>query len=213
MTALIEVALSWVFKNARGRDAHSFFRSPAFADFPEPTIEINSPECGPGSLAKPAQLRMEHSYEGAGKFPTMEWKEPGELKGKVKEWLFVSEDPDSPFAKPNIHGIYGGINVAKTKIEQSDLEILDDSKNLLKGGFHYGLCRKPVVYLGPRPLINHGPHRYFFEIIALSEPLPKELLETKPQPTREQITEAIQGKVLGWGLWVGQYERKWETWF
>lgn len=50
----------------------------------------------------------------------------------------------------------------------------------------------------------------FFQIVALSEPLPKALLEAKPQPTREQIAEEIQGKVLGWGLWVGQYERKWE---
>lgn len=50
----------------------------------------------------------------------------------------------------------------------------------------------------------------FFQVVALSEPLPKALLETKPQPTREQIAEEIRGKVLGWGLWVGQYERKWE---
>lgn len=98
----------------------------------------------------------------------------------------------------------------------------------MKGGFHYGVCRRPGVYLPPRPLMNHGPHRCkfdalttaplievlkfemtdFFEVVALNETLPTELLETRP--TREQIAKAVQGKVLAWGLWVGAYERKWE---
>jgi hypothetical protein len=42
----------------------------------------------------------------------------------------------------------------------------------------------------------------------LSEALPKELLESTP--TREKIAEAVQGKVLAWGLWAGAYERKWQ---
>lgn len=48
----------------------------------------------------------------------------------------------------------------------------------------------------------------FYEVVALNEALPKELLQSRP--TREQITEAVQGKVLAWGLWVGAYERRWE---
>lgn len=47
----------------------------------------------------------------------------------------------------------------------------------------------------------------FFQIVALSEPLEKQLI--KSQPSKEQVAEAIKGKVLGWGLWVGSCERKW----
>lgn len=47
----------------------------------------------------------------------------------------------------------------------------------------------------------------FFQIIALSEPLDKKLLASKA--SREQVAEAVKGKVLGWGLWVGSCERKW----
>lgn len=105
------------------------------------------------------------------------------------------------------------------------------------------MCRRPEVYIPPRPLLNHGPHRCrlgrgldpaaqttgydfffflehqktdvapladFYQVVALSEPLPKDFLMSKPQPSREQVAEKIEGKVLGWGLWVGQYERKWE---
>lgn len=50
----------------------------------------------------------------------------------------------------------------------------------------------------------------YYQIVALSEPLPKDLLTCKPLPSREQVADKIQGKVLGWGLWVGSYERKWE---
>lgn len=44
----------------------------------------------------------------------------------------------------------------------------------------------------------------------MSEPLPVDFVSSKPPPTREQVAEMIQGKVLGWGIWVGSFERKWE---
>lgn len=47
----------------------------------------------------------------------------------------------------------------------------------------------------------------FFVVVALSEPLDKQLLKSKA--SKEQIAEAIKGKVLGWGMWVGRCERKW----
>lgn len=52
-----------------------------------------------------------------------------------------------------------GISPSKKTIGQCDLEVAEESKNLLKGGFHYGQARKPVVYIPPKPLLNHGPHR------------------------------------------------------
>jgi hypothetical protein len=48
----------------------------------------------------------------------------------------------------------------------------------------------------------------FFDIIALSEPLDETLVASKP--TREQVAKAIDGKVIAWGRWTGQCERKWE---
>lgn len=104
MTAIIEVTISWLFKKAKGRDEKSFHRSLAFSDFPEPTIEITSPECGPGSLTEPAHLQTEHSHDGSGRFPSLGWEVPGPLVGRVKEWLLVCEDPDAPLPTPIPHG-------------------------------------------------------------------------------------------------------------
>lgn len=104
MLDLVEVGLSWVFRNARGRDEKSFHRCSAFSEYPQPTIQISSPDIGSGSLAAPAQLKEDHSADGAGTFPSLEWKIPQSLHGKVKEWLLVSEDPDAPLPTPIAHG-------------------------------------------------------------------------------------------------------------
>lgn len=48
----------------------------------------------------------------------------------------------------------------------------------------------------------------FFFVIGLSDTLDRQMLEAKA--TREQIAEAIQGKVVAWGQWVGSCERVWK---
>ncbi|KAI1661954.1 PEBP-like protein [Daldinia decipiens] len=204
MIPLIEVSLSWLFKNAKGHDAKSFFKGPAFSDFQEKQeITVTAPECGPTNSV----LGVEYTHDGAGKFPALRWEAPSHIADQVKEWLLVSEDPDAPLPTPICHGIYGGIPSSKTSVEPADFEVEDPSKALLKGGFHYGRSRNGSVYIAPRPLLNHGPHRYFFEVIALKEPLDPSLLTATT--TREQINKAIIGNILGWGMWVGIAERRW----
>ena len=55
--------------------------------------------------------------------------------------------------------VYGGIPPNKTRVEPKDFELEDESKALLKGGFHYGKNMRSVIYVPPRPLMNHGVHR------------------------------------------------------
>lgn len=55
--------------------------------------------------------------------------------------------------------IYGGIPPTKTAVAATDFEIADESRALLRGGFHYGVTRRGTPYIAPRPLMNHGPHR------------------------------------------------------
>ena len=47
----------------------------------------------------------------------------------------------------------------------------------------------------------------FYFVVALSVPIEAAWLEAKAM--REQIANAIVGKVVGWGQWVGSCERKW----
>ena len=60
-------------------------------------------------------------------------------------------------------------------------------------------------YIGAKPLVGHGEHRYLYQVIALNEPLDLALLGEKP--SKAKIAEAIKGKVAGWGVWMGRYNR------
>ncbi|OTB06889.1 hypothetical protein M426DRAFT_318604 [Hypoxylon sp. CI-4A] len=207
MTALtlVEVSLAWLFKNAKGHDEKSFYTHPAFAELQDKQeITVTAPDIGPTN----SKLDVEYTADGAGKFPTLRWEAPAHIAGQVQQWLLVSEDPDAPLPTPICHGIYGGIPSTKTSVEAADFEVEDASRARLRGGFHYGKSRNGRIYIPPRPLKNHGPHRYFFEVVALKKPLDPSLLTATT--TREQVAEAIVGKVLGWGMWVGVAERKWQ---
>lgn len=96
MTAYLEVAASWLFKNYRGRDAGLFTTLPPFATHPSPTIAISSPDCG----ADGATLGKEYMHGGEGRIPELSW----ETVEGVKEWVLVSEDPDAPLPTPICHG-------------------------------------------------------------------------------------------------------------
>ncbi|KAL0930951.1 uncharacterized protein CTRU02_213686 [Colletotrichum truncatum] len=203
MHPYVELTLSRILKSSRGHDSKSFYASPAFVSHAEQTITVTSPDCGPS----PAALGKEYINEGGGRMPALSWTAPEDIDSKVKEWLIVSEDPDAPLPTPICHGVYGGIPSGRREVSPKDFEIEDETKSLLKGGFHWGKGRREGVYVPPRPLMNHGPHRYFFEVVALGEPLDRTMLEARA--TREQVAEAVKGKVLGWGLWVGSCERRW----
>jgi hypothetical protein len=98
--AVIEVTLSWLFANAKGRDAKSFYTRPALASFTEQTIAVTSPDCGPSG----SKFTIDYTHDGDGKFPALQWSAPPEVVTAVKEWLLVSEDPDAPLPTPIVHG-------------------------------------------------------------------------------------------------------------
>lgn len=99
MTAIIEVPLAYLFQNRKGYHAKSFFTTPAFADFKEQTIHVNSPDCGDTN----STLVVDYTADGSGKIPTLEWKAPEEYASEVKQWLIVVEDPDTPIMAPVCH--------------------------------------------------------------------------------------------------------------
>ncbi|KAH6604247.1 hypothetical protein Trco_007693 [Trichoderma cornu-damae] len=196
----VELAFSWFFSNSKGRDAKAFTKGPAFTSHPAPTIQISSPDCG----ADGATLSPEYMSGEAGRFPQLKWDS---VEG-VKQWLLISEDPDAPLPTPICHGIYLGIDKNKLSVENDDFKQEGGKSTQLKGGFYYGVNYYKSIYVLPRPLLNHGIHRYFFDIIALNEPLDSKLVASNP--TREAIAKEINGKVIAWGRWTGQCERKWK---
>ena len=153
-------------------------------------------------------MTVEYTQDGADTLPTLNWTlPPSILASSVKEYLLVIEDADAPLPKPITHAIFYKIPGSKTTIAQEDIEKTGKG-NELKGGFRYGKNLRGTAYGGPKPLRGHGEHRYFYQVIALGEAL--DAGKMSKVATKEELGRelSMEGRVLGWGEWVGVAERK-----
>ena len=107
---------------------------------------------------------------------------------------------------PITHGSYYAIPPSKTQLTPGDFAAVSGSQNDLHGGFKYGLNRRKMVWSGPKPVLGHGQHRYMFQVVGLNPGLEREALSRIP--TRVELEKAVEERVVGWGLWVGTFERK-----
>jgi Raf kinase inhibitor-like YbhB/YbcL family protein len=60
-------------------------------------------------------------------------------------------------------------------------------------------------YDGPAPPKGHGPHRYYFRLMAVDT----ETLGLRAGATRVDLDLALETHVLDLALYMGRYERKW----
>lgn len=196
----VERILSFALSGRRGHDAGLISKTSPFKAHPEPTLALECPDIGESG----SKIPREYSFFEAGHFPTLKWPKAEPLG--IKEWLLIVEDPDAPLAEPVTHGIYYSIAPSRTGVSYEDFEEEKDRGNFnLKGGFKYGMNRRKTVYIPPRGMLGHGPHRYFFELVGLSEPVDTAGLSSPA--TKEEIVSRIDGKVVAWGQWIGMWER------
>lgn len=200
----IEYYLSRLLYRVRGHDAKLFSKSPAFAALPEPNISLKCPECGPSG----SQMHVDLTQLGKHEFPRLVWTKPSDVD--VREYVLVCEDADAPVPFPLYHSIFYSIPATTNQVTHQDTEYVDPGavEKGLRSGFRWVPNIRNKQYIGPRPVIGHGPHRYFYQVIALSQPL--DIQSLGPKVTKKIILKAIEGKVVGWGSWVGVFERKWE---
>ena len=90
---------------------------------------------------------------------------------------------------------------------QKDGDAKDINEKTVKAGFKYVKNIQGVHFGGP--LMGHGPHRYFYQLVTLKEPVDVGKLGGG-MVTKDGLGANIVGKVVGWGEWVGVYERKWQ---
>ena len=201
--SVIEYSLGRLFFNIKGHDDKLFTKGPAFASFREPTFEVDSPDCGPSNSI----MKIEYTEFGKNLFPELKWSTPS---SDVKEYLLVVEDADVPLPFTPTHGLYYAIPATTTTITNSDVRSVDPAgkEKILKGGFKLGKNLRGNNYGGPRPLMGHGMHRYFYQLIALNEPV--EIGKLSAIATKKELAQEIVGKVAGWGVWIGIHENKWD---
>ena len=197
MSNLIERSVAWLLQNRRGHDAGLIHKSAPFSKLLDSTIVL---ECNLGPSG--SNIPPEYSFFQQGLFPTLQWP----AQDGAVEYLLVVEDPDAPLENPVVHGLYYGIPATTTQLTNKDFEVVGDEPAFtLRGDFKYGLNRRKSVYIAPRGLLGHGPHRYFYQLVALREKLDRSKLSTPA--SKEEIIQQIEGNVISWGVWQGIWER------
>ncbi|OOF91579.1 hypothetical protein ASPCADRAFT_134125 [Aspergillus carbonarius ITEM 5010] len=203
LLAYIQLVVFKVLYFIRDHDKYLIVKSAAFAHLPHPNMKLESPECGlPGGV-----LLDHHTYlDGAkgGKFPELRWNTPP--AGDVKEFVLICEDPDVPIPfMVFVHGLFFAIPSTCFVAYHDDIEENPNVEGRVTfAGWKYVPNILGSSYVGARPPYGHGYHRYIFTIVALSEPL------GLPHPDKASVASvkwAMEGKVIGWGQWVGQFKR------
>jgi phosphatidylethanolamine-binding protein (PEBP) family uncharacterized protein len=157
-------------------------------------LTLDSPAIADGGV-----IPVRFTADGEGVSPPLAWSG---LPPATVAVLLLVEDADSPTPEPLVHAL-ALLNPSATDLHRGDLPegalreggpgVLANGKNsFLKAG-----------WLPPDPPPGHGPHRYAFQLFALSD---RPTLDDRP--TRGEALKAIRGKVLAKGLLIGTYERK-----
>jgi len=115
--------------------------------------------------------------------PPLDWRN---VPPEAKKLVLVLEDVDVPFPRPLVHAIAYDIDPSATAIAAGALDGTQVTMGY-NGAGHQG-------YVAPAPPPGHGPHRYYFTLLAIDF-VPR----FDQPPTRTRLLDAISGRVLALG--------------
>lgn len=139
------------------------------------------------------RIPMKHTGEGDDTSPALEWTDAPD---GARAFAVLCHDPDAPLCKP---GSYGFVHWLLYNIPGSATGIPEG------GGGEYTAGKSDFGrdgYGGPMPPEGHGPHHYFFWVLALDRDL-----DLDAGLTMEELLAKIEPHVIGMNRLVGTYQR------
>ncbi|WP_043262871.1 YbhB/YbcL family Raf kinase inhibitor-like protein [Streptomyces sp. CT34] len=186
--------LGKLLKNRRAGQAGLAWNSPNLGG--ENTLALSSPD-----FEEEATMPTVHTATRAGGkdlSPALTWSPAPEATAQL---LLVVEDPDAPTPAPFVHCV-ALLDPSVTSLAQGalDAENPADGVRPLRSGTGRG-------YLGPAPIRGHGPHRYVFQLFALTTPITSGSSGAALAGAKPRDVLAAAGDVLARGRLDGMYER------
>jgi Raf kinase inhibitor-like YbhB/YbcL family protein len=178
-----------ILRGVRAGERHSASNHAALLGVPE-AISLKSEWFLNG---KQMPLRSAGIGVGENISPPLSWSDipPGTV-----ELAIIMEDPDAPLPRPFVHMIAYRISPDKSGVAEGALA--HEATGVVFGRSTAGA----QGYMGPRPVPGHGPHRYIFQMLALSR-----CTAFSSAPKLKAFLNGISGTVIGRGTLVGTYER------
>jgi Raf kinase inhibitor-like YbhB/YbcL family protein len=147
------------------------------------------------SIPEGGSMPLKFSAYGEDVSPSLAWSG---LPATASHLAFLMEDPDAQQGHPFVHWVAWNIPAKQGSLAEAlpkELQ-LADPKGMRQGRN----TRGSVGYFGPRPPIGDRPHRYHFQLFALSGPL-----QLKVGANREELLAAMSGKVLAKAEFLATY--------
>lgn len=133
-----------------------------------------------------------HTGEGEDVSPALSWT--GAPDGAAS-FAVVCHDPDAPLVQP---GSYGFVHWVLYNLPGSTTSLAEGTTEGTNGATDFGRNG----YGGPMPPEGHGPHHYYFWVLALdAHP------DLGPGLTLWELLDRIEPHVIGMNRLVGVYER------
>jgi len=152
------------------------------------------------AFADHAPIPARYTADGEGVSPPLSWRD---LPAGTAAVALLVEDPDAPAPNPLVHAIVWNIPADVRRLPEGGIS--PDGKGSMGGD----VGRNSLYtegWLPPDPPTGHGNHDYVFQLFALNEIPPM-----GPNPGRDELVGALEGRVLAAGLLVGTYSRGEET--
>lgn len=142
-------------------------------------------------------IPIRFTADGAGHSPPLHWSNVPE---GTETLALLVEDVDAPFPQPLVHLLLHAMSPMLTGLAEGVVPQRHAKNRAFKAGRNsFGR----LGWLPPSPIPGHGPHRYVFQILALSSPFAPRRI-----PGRGALRMALRRDLLGHGRLIGTYERQ-----
>lgn len=141
------------------------------------------------------KISSRYTCDGANYSPSLSWSD---VPDRTQSFVLICDDPDAP-AGTWVHWVIFNIP-RKVRSLPEDVPRVKKLKNIgaLQGINDFG----KIGYGGPCPPSGEK-HRYFFKLYAV-----KNVLYLEPGATKQEVLDAIEGKVIEKSQIIGTYQRK-----
>ncbi len=138
------------------------------------------------------RIPKKHTGEDIDVSPALAWS--GAPEG-TRSFAIICHDPDAPLVA---EGTYGYTHWVLYNIPATITNLTEGDPRFMQGNRGNG----QPGYMGPMPPPGHGPHHYYFWVLAMSsEPnLPEGL-------TISGLLEEVEPTLLGMNRLIGEYSR------
>jgi phosphatidylethanolamine-binding protein (PEBP) family uncharacterized protein len=188
-----------LLKNRRAGEIHSAWNRP---NLQGPELLIVTSE----GFREGESIPLEHVGKrigGKNLSPHLAWSPP---PPETTELVLVVEDLDVPISKPAVHCL---VLIDPSRLDSPD-QLLPGALSVHEPAAGVRILRSTIGrgYHGPEPIKGHGPHRYTFQVFALSQQASStddgaQLDRARPRA----LLSSLAAPVTARGRLTGIYER------